>query len=263
MTPSRSKLISTALRRGWRKRCPHCGEGPLFSGWSQLERCSICGLVFTRNPGDTWAFIIVGDRLPIGALIVLIYFGVVRSHPVLGLTMVAVLLVLLVWTTPNRWGASISLHYLSRVFWPDPADPIPPSPYDPSGAQVSDLLRVANQHAKAVHRSAKRRWTVQGFTVGSSQSIDPPRETVGSVCTCEQLTKHRRDTLAQRSMIMSASHHPTETHLRQHRAKKRNKLRARIAAAPASGRAALEAKVQRTYSTSHSIMKEKLPPVVV
>src|SRR5213079_2810099 len=63
MTPSRSKLISTALRRGLRKRCPHCGEEPLFSGWSQFERCSICGLVFTRNPGDTWAFTIVGDRL--------------------------------------------------------------------------------------------------------------------------------------------------------------------------------------------------------
>jgi hypothetical protein len=64
-------------------------------------------------------------------------------------------------------------------------------------------------------------------------------------------------------MIMSASHHPTDVHLRQHRAKKRNKLRARIAAAPATGRAALEAKVQRTYSPSHSMMKEKLPPAVV
>jgi hypothetical protein len=31
---------------------------------------------------------------------------------------------------------------------------------------------------------------------------------------------------------MSASHHPTDIHLRQHRAKKRNKLRGRIAAAP-------------------------------
>ncbi len=62
---------------------------------------------------------------------------------------------------------------------------------------------------------------------------------------------------------MSASHHPTDIHLRQHRAKKRDKLRARIAAAPATGRAALEAKVQRTYAPSHSTMKEKLPPAVV
>jgi len=56
---------------------------------------------------------------------------------------------------------------------------------------------------------------------------------------------------------MRASHHPTDVDLRQHRAKKRNKLRARIAAAPAAGRAALEARVQRTYSPFHST-KEKL-----
>jgi hypothetical protein len=57
---------------------------------------------------------------------------------------------------------------------------------------------------------------------------------------------------------MSASHHPTDVHLRQHRAKKRAKLKARIAAGPASVRPALEARVLRTYSPFHST-KEKLP----
>jgi len=128
MRSSRSQLIGTALRRGLRKRCPHCGEGSLFSGWSHLERCSVCGLIFARNPGDTWAFTIIGDRLPLGAMIVLIYFGVMRSHRLLGLAMLVLLAVLLVWTSPNRWGASIALHYVSRVCWPDPADPIPPPP---------------------------------------------------------------------------------------------------------------------------------------
>jgi uncharacterized protein (DUF983 family) len=133
---SPSGLISAALQRGLRKRCPHCGEGRLFSGWSHIERCSICGLVFARNPGDTWAFIILGDRVPIGVMIILIYFGVVRSHPVLGLTMVAVLLAFLVWTSPNRWGVGIALHYLSRVYWPDPADPVPPpAPITPGDAK--------------------------------------------------------------------------------------------------------------------------------
>ena len=120
-------LVRTALWRGLRKRCPHCGEGALFSGWAHRQRCSTCGLVFARNPGDTWAFTILGDRLPIAVIIVLIYFGVVRSRPVLGLASMGVLLVLLVWTAPNRWGAGIALHYLSRVYFPDPADPIPPS----------------------------------------------------------------------------------------------------------------------------------------
>ena len=125
------KLIRTALWRGLRKRCPHCGEGPLFSGWSEHRRCSVCGLVFTRNPGDTWAFTIIGDRLPIAAMIVLIYFGVARTHRVLGLTMLVVLGALVFWTAQNRWGVGIALHYLSRVYMPDPADAIPPPPTRP------------------------------------------------------------------------------------------------------------------------------------
>ena len=123
---ARPKLrIKQALGRGLRKRCPHCGVGPLFSGWTHLASCSACGLVYERNSGDTWAFTIIGDRLPIAAIIVAVYFGLVRSHFVLGLIVIAVLGVIIVWTAPNRWGAGIALHYLSRVYWPDPADPIP------------------------------------------------------------------------------------------------------------------------------------------
>ena len=62
---------------------------------------------------------------------------------------------------------------------------------------------------------------------------------------------------------MSASHRRTDIHLRQHRTKKRDKLRARIAAAPAAGKAVLEAKVLRTYSAFHSVAKEQAPPEVL
>jgi uncharacterized protein (DUF983 family) len=126
ISSDRRGFIGTALRRGLRKRCPHCGVGRLFTGWTHLDRCSNCGLVFERNPGDTWAFTVIGDRVPIAAIIVLIYFGVVRTHRALGWTMLVGLTVLLVWTAPNRWGFGIALHYLSRRYWPDPADPIPP-----------------------------------------------------------------------------------------------------------------------------------------
>jgi len=59
-------------------------------------------------------------------MVVLIYFGVMRLRPVLGVALLVVLIALLFWTAPNRWGVGIALHYLSRVYWPDPADPIPP-----------------------------------------------------------------------------------------------------------------------------------------
>jgi len=120
------RSIGTALARGLRRRCPHCGEGRLFSGWHHLERCAVCGLVYERNPGDTWAFTIIGDRLPVAAIIAIIYFGVVRSRPGWGMATFMVIGALLIWTAPNRWGAGIALHYLSRVYWPDPQDPVPP-----------------------------------------------------------------------------------------------------------------------------------------
>jgi uncharacterized protein (DUF983 family) len=119
----------TAIGRGWRKRCPHCGQGALFSGFAtHLEKCGVCGLVYERNPGDTWAFTTIGDRLPIAAIIVVIYVGLVRRHLILGLIVIAAFGVVLVWTAPNRWGVGIALHYLSRAWWPDPEDPIPQTP---------------------------------------------------------------------------------------------------------------------------------------
>ena len=122
----RRHLILTAFRRGVSKRCPHCGEGALFKGWSHhLERCSVCGLVYERNPGDTWAFTIIGDRIPIALIVVLLYFGFGRTHHALGFLMFFILGALIIWTSPNRWGVGIAIHYLTRVFWPDPADPVP------------------------------------------------------------------------------------------------------------------------------------------
>ena len=113
--------------RGIRRRCPHCGRGPLFSGWRHLDRCSFCGLVYERNPGDTWAFTIIGDRIPVAVGIGLVYFGLFRVHRAAGFVALGILVALLVWTAPNRWGLGIALHYLSRVYWPDPSDPIPSS----------------------------------------------------------------------------------------------------------------------------------------
>jgi uncharacterized protein (DUF983 family) len=119
--------LLTALRRGISRRCPHCGAGALFTyGWKHADRCSNCGLVFERNPGDTWAFTIIGDRIPVAVIVVLIYFGIGAQHRLLLVGVFCALGALLVWTAPNRWGVGIALHYLSRVWWPDPADPLPP-----------------------------------------------------------------------------------------------------------------------------------------
>jgi hypothetical protein len=82
-------------------------------------------LVYERNPGDTWAFTVLGDRLPLGAMIAIIYFGVFRSNRTLGAVLFAALAAAFIGTSPNRWGVGIALHYVSRVLSRDPDDPIP------------------------------------------------------------------------------------------------------------------------------------------
>jgi len=126
--PAARRLVLRALGRGWRKRCPHCGRGAIFAGFARhLERCSVCGLVYEKNPGDTWAYTVFGDRVPVALLIALVYFGIFRGHRALGIAAFVVVFILFIWTSPNRWGVGIALHYLTRVFWPDESDPVPRS----------------------------------------------------------------------------------------------------------------------------------------
>jgi len=37
-------LIATAMKRGFSRRCPACGKGPLFRGYVKVrEHCPVCG----------------------------------------------------------------------------------------------------------------------------------------------------------------------------------------------------------------------------
>src|SRR6201990_3323273 len=43
----------TALKRGFRGRCPRCGEGKLFRAFLKVDNnCSVCGLDFTPHRAD-------------------------------------------------------------------------------------------------------------------------------------------------------------------------------------------------------------------
>ena len=42
-----------ALKRGFRGRCPNCGEGKLFRAFLKVDNaCSVCGLDFTPHRAD-------------------------------------------------------------------------------------------------------------------------------------------------------------------------------------------------------------------
>jgi hypothetical protein len=84
--------------------------------------------VFERNPGDTWAFWLIGNRVPLFVAIAAVYLGVGPRSWEQGLIIIAAFAAALVATLPLRLGLVTALDYLSRRYWPDPADAIPPLP---------------------------------------------------------------------------------------------------------------------------------------
>ena len=117
--------IRTVLGRGLRCKCPRCGEGPLFQRWIVThERCPSCHLLYQRNYGDIWMFMLVLDRIPILVAIAMLYFGF-RATNWMAVTGFAVAMALpLIATMRNRQGLALALDYLSRVYLPDPSDEI-------------------------------------------------------------------------------------------------------------------------------------------
>ena len=117
--------ISRILRRGWRRCCPRCGEGPLFRrGIAFHEVCSSCGLRFQRDNGDTWMFIIITDRIPMLLAIAIMYFGFITSTWAGTTVFFVAIATPMIATIRQRQGVALALDYLSRIYFRDPSDDI-------------------------------------------------------------------------------------------------------------------------------------------
>ncbi len=48
-----NRAVKPALTRGWRRRCPKCGQGPLFKGYlSVQEECPVCHEEMSHHRAD-------------------------------------------------------------------------------------------------------------------------------------------------------------------------------------------------------------------
>jgi uncharacterized protein (DUF983 family) len=104
---------ATILRRGLRRRCPRCGEGPLFQGWHHLrDACPVCGLRYETNAGDTWFFMYMSTAGLTGSLVVLMFL--LRPRVIwVGQLIVSIAAVLVIGVSlPYRKGLAVALNYL-------------------------------------------------------------------------------------------------------------------------------------------------------
>ncbi len=110
------------LARGWRRRCPQCGEGRLFNRWASLrENCSSCGLKYLENEGDIFGTIVLLDRVFFLIPMVVVFF-LVPMETTWRWIVGGVLLFTLIYTFPHRMGLGLALDYLLRKRTGDLAD---------------------------------------------------------------------------------------------------------------------------------------------
>ena len=118
--------VWTAMKRGFRGRCPRCGEGKLFRAFLKVDnKCSVCGLDFTPHRADDLpaylVIIIVGHvMVPLALWIEINY-----SPPVvlqLAIYLPATLLASLLLLQPVK-GAVVGLQWALRMHGFDEENP--------------------------------------------------------------------------------------------------------------------------------------------
>ena len=123
--------VWTAIKRGFRGRCPRCGEGKLFRAFLKVDNnCPACGLDFTPHRADDLpaylVIVIVGHIVVPTALIIETDYS-----PPVGLQLAIYLPVTLVASLallqPVK-GAVVGLQWALRMhgFDDNPTDGVPP-----------------------------------------------------------------------------------------------------------------------------------------
>lgn len=110
--------LKPAMLRGWRRRCPNCGSGPMLRGYLKVrESCPVCGEAFHHHRADDGpaylTILIVGHLM---APLILIVFTKWRPDPwtlaaVFSVGTVALSLFLL----PRLKGALVALQWAKRM----------------------------------------------------------------------------------------------------------------------------------------------------
>lgn len=110
--------LKPSLLRGWRRKCPSCGVGPLFDGYLKVHKsCRACGEDLHHQRADDgpayMTILIVGHLM---APLILIVFAKYRPEP---MTLAAVFtfgtVALSLYLLPRLKGALIALQWAKRM----------------------------------------------------------------------------------------------------------------------------------------------------
>ncbi|MEM8654019.1 MAG: DUF983 domain-containing protein [Pseudomonadota bacterium] len=117
-TPQTQRLLKPALLRGWRRKCPRCGNGRLLKGYLKLANtCPVCKLDYTHARADDGpaylTILLVGHLM---APLLHIVFVTWRPEPLVLFTIFAVGCVALsLYLLPRLKGAIVGFQWARQM----------------------------------------------------------------------------------------------------------------------------------------------------
>jgi len=118
VTEQDDRPLGPALRRGWQRRCPNCGAGPLLRGYLKVrDACPVCGEDLHHQRADDGpaylTILIVGHLM---APLLLYSFSHWRPEPLVLATVFSVGTVALsLFLLPRLKGALVALQWAKRM----------------------------------------------------------------------------------------------------------------------------------------------------
>ena len=116
--PLSVRLVKPALIRGWKRKCPNCGSGPLMDGYLSIrEECAVCSQELHHHRADDGpAYITIIISGHILAPLMLIIFEMYRPDPmVLAVGFILIFIAMALFLLPRIKGAFIGLQWAKRM----------------------------------------------------------------------------------------------------------------------------------------------------
>lgn len=111
--------IKPALLRGWKRKCPNCGNGPMLRDYLTVrDECPVCGeeLFHQRaDDGPAWATIIVSGHL-LAPVMLFVYTAFRPEGWVMALGFSVVFLGLALFMLPRIKGMFVAMQWSRRMF---------------------------------------------------------------------------------------------------------------------------------------------------
>jgi len=117
--PTAERDLRQSMLRGWRRRCPNCGTGPILKGYLEVrDTCPVCGEDLHHQRADDGpaylTILIVGHIMAPGILIAFVKF---RPDPLVLATVFTIGVVALsLYLLPRLKGMMIGMQWAKRMY---------------------------------------------------------------------------------------------------------------------------------------------------